>query len=105
MKNSYADVPLGHGSFEAGSLLRQPNDARRRTMIGNVGFAAARAPVVVVGLKRDVQRRVPFIAIAQAAAAGALAAAIVVRDDVRPAVVRIVTGADPGDRRHLRTGR
>jgi hypothetical protein len=74
-------------------------------MVGNVGLAAARAPIVGVGLKRDVQRRVPLIAIAQAAAAGALAAAIVVRDYIHPTVVRIVTGADPGGRGHFRAWR
>ena len=55
-------------------------------MVGNVRFRAARAPVVVVGLEGDVQRHVALVPVAEAAAAGALATAVVVGDGVMPAV-------------------
>ena len=74
-------------------------------MIGNVGLAISRAPVVVVGLERYVQRCVALISITHASAARRLAAAVVVRDDVVFAIERVVTSSYPGDRGHLGAGR
>src|SRR5262245_35205795 len=87
------------------ALLRLADDTRRRAVIGDVRFRAARAPVVVVRLERNVQRRVALVAIAETPAARALAAAIVVGDRVILAVGRVVARADPSDERHLRSRR
>src|ERR1700683_1303412 len=81
------------------------DDARGRAMIANIGLGVSGAPVVVIGSARLKQRTVPFVAIAEAPAASALAAAIVVRNDVVLTVAWVVAGADPRHRRHVRAGR
>src|SRR6185312_9880384 len=86
-------------------LLRHTHDARGRTMVGNIGLGVAGAPIVVIRLARLKQRRVALIAIAETPAAGALAAAVIIGDDIVLAVRGIVAGADPGDRGHVRAGR
>src|SRR5262245_50698765 len=90
----------------SGLLLCDADDARDGAVIRNVGLAPD-APVVVVGSLWPVKRPVALVAIAQAAATRALAAAVVVGHDVLLAVAGVPTGADPGDRRWLgsrRTG-
>src|SRR6185436_5880909 len=72
---------------------------------GDVRLRTARAPVVVVRLEWNVQRRIALVAIAQTTAAGALAAAVIVGDGVVLTVGRVVARADPGDQRHLRSRR
>src|ERR1700676_2243653 len=74
-------------------------------MIRNVGLGISGTPVVIVGLAGLKQGCIAFVAIAEASAAGALAAAVVIGNDVVLAVTRVVTGADPGDGRHVRTRR
>jgi hypothetical protein len=69
-------------------------------VIGNVGLAISRAPIVIVGLERYVQRCVALISITHASAARRLAAAVVVRDDVVFAIERVVTSPYPGDSGH-----
>src|SRR5919107_23637 len=83
------------------ALFRLADNACRRAMIRNVRLGAAGAPVVVVRLKGNIKRRVPFVAVAEAAAARALAATVVVRDGVVLAIRRVLTGADPRDHRHF----
>ncbi len=90
---------------ERSHLLRNRNDASRRAVIGNVGLAISRAPIVVVGLERNVQRCVALISIAHASAARRLAAAVVVRDDIVLSIERVVTSSYPCDRGHLGAGR
>src|SRR6185295_17307607 len=87
------------------ALLRLADDARRRAVIRDVRLRAARAPVVVVRLEWNIQRRVALVAIAETPPARALAAAVVVRNRVVLAVGRVVAGADPRDERHLRAWR
>src|SRR5262249_58768362 len=63
------------------------------------------APQQVVVPRGVVHRPLALGALALAAQAERLAAAVVVRDDVVPAVARMPAGADPGHRRHLRSRR
>jgi len=86
-------------------LLGRAHDARGRTMVGNIGLGISRAPVVIVGLARLKERGVALVAIAETSAAAALAATIIIGDDVILAVTGVVTGADPGDGRHVGAGR
>ena len=79
-------------------LLGRSHDARGRAMVGNIGLGVSGAPVVVIGLAGLKQGRVAFVAVAEASAAGALAAAVIIGNDIVLAVARIVTGPDPGDR-------
>src|SRR3569833_2844727 len=74
-------------------------------MIGNVGRPISRTPVVVVGLERNVQRRVALISITHASPARRLPAAVVVRDDVVFAIQWVVTSPYPGHGGHLRARR
>src|SRR5262249_24629868 len=83
------------------ALARLPHDARGRTVIGQIALSAARTPVVVVRLERNIDRCIAFVAVTEATPARRLAAAVVVGDHVVEPVGRIVTGADPGDGRHL----
>ena len=86
-------------------LLGDTDDARRRTMVGNVGLGISRTPVVIVGFSGSKQRRVAFVAIAETAAARALAAAVVIRNDVFQSVAGVVAGTNPGNRGHVGAGR
>src|SRR6185503_6496038 len=65
----------------------------------------AHAPVDVDVAVGVVERLLALAADAVAAPAEALPAAVVVGDHVLPAVGGVVTGAEPGDRRHLRARR
>ena len=57
----------------------------------------AGAPVVIVGLERDIERAVALVPRALTATATGLTTAIVVRHDIVFAVGGIVAGAYPGD--------
>src|ERR1700751_3665213 len=76
--------------------LRHADYTSGGAVVGNSNLAA-RTPVVVIRFERDVQGLVVLVAIAQAAAALALTAAIVVRHDVVMTIGGIVTSAHPGD--------
>src|SRR5205807_7490 len=84
--------------------LRYADSARRGAVVGNPNLTAG-TPVVVVRLEGHIQRLVAFVAVAQTAAALALAAAVVVGNDVVVPIARIVTGPDPRDGRGLGAGR
>src|SRR5580692_4013102 len=74
-------------------------------MVRNIRLAAARAPIVIVGLAWLIQWCVPFITVAEASATRGFPAAVVVRNDVVFAVTRIVACSNPGNGRHVRTRR
>ena len=67
--------------------------------------AGTNAPINVIGLVRTIYWPVTFIPLAKAGCTLRHTAAIVVRDHVVAAIFRVAAGADPGDGRHLRTGR
>ena len=92
-------------SSQQQDILRRANDPGRRAVIRDVGGAAAGAPVVVVGLSGLEHGRVALVAVAEAAATGRLATAVVIGDHVILAVAGIVAGAYPGYRGHLGSGR
>src|SRR6201999_3523846 len=74
----------------ASCLLRHGHDSRRRAMIRYVGAAAAGAPVVIVRLEGNIDRRIALVPVAQAAATRALPTTVVIRHDVVAPVGRIV---------------
>src|SRR5262245_1099250 len=81
-------------------------DAENRGDRAVIGDAlCALTPVRVVVLGRYVHGLLALVAVAEAVAAAALTAAVVVRDDVILAVARIRAGADPGESRDLGAGR
>src|SRR5262249_44720308 len=75
----------------------QAQHDRRRTVI-QVRLRAV-TPVDVIALRGLIHRPVALVAIAEAVAARAFAAAIVVRNDVVLRIDRVAAGADPRDRR------
>ena len=78
---------------------RHTQDNSRGAVI-NGAVLHAKAPVDVVVGKGAVGRRVVHVVIAEATAAGGLAAAVVVGNDVVQVVGRVPAGADPGHRVH-----
>ena len=59
----------------------------------------ALAPIDVIALRRHVHGPVALVTVADAATAGALAATVVVGNDVVDAICGVPTGANPGDHR------
>src|SRR3972149_6577032 len=92
--------PLPH---PARSALGGPENRPDRAVIAHV--RGAEAPYDVVVELRAIDRRLALVGVAQAQAATALAAAVVVGDDVIFVVGRVQAGADPGGVGDRRAGR
>ena len=89
--------------LQAASGLVNPDDHTYRAVVDNAGLS--HTPIDIIAFARVIDRLVAFVAMAETALAGGFATAIIVRDDIVFVVGRVEAGANPGDRRHLRTWR
>src|SRR5215475_652491 len=90
--------------MHCGSFLRRDAEHNGgRAIVDDTG--GAEAPIDVVAARREVDRLVALVAVAEAEPAHVLPATVIVRNDVVLAVGRVATGADPGHRRLRRARR
>src|SRR6476620_9779189 len=96
-RNGTSDAPIGDIALEdqRGSVARRGGAEDHRGGAVVDGALGAHAPVDVVVRLRPIHRFVAIVAIAQTPSAAALAATVVVTDDVALAVGRILASADP----------
>src|SRR6516164_8051796 len=85
------------------SFLCGREDHRDGAVIAGVGVR--HAPVEIVVARGPVHRLLTLVTRAVAGAAGALPAAVVIRDDIVAAVAGVMTSAHPGNGRGRRPGR
>jgi hypothetical protein len=96
-------IPRERGISVECLALRGADDGGHRAVIHGLGIG--HAPVDVVMHTHAIAGALAFVKVTQAAAAGDFAAAVVVAHQIIFAVLRVLTGADPGDFGHFRARR